>query len=59
MWIDENFVIDEENANKFYNQLVVPQIVLNVGKYVILAFGAVLIIGFIMFYKRQIVEKNI
>jgi len=44
MWIDENFVIDEENANKFYNQLVVPQIVLNVGKYAILAFGVLIII---------------
>jgi len=44
MWIDENFIIDEVNANKFYNQLVIPQIVLNVGKYVILAVGAILII---------------
>ena len=59
MWIDENFVIDEVNANKFYNQLVVPQIVLNVGKYAILVVGAVLIIGLIMYYKRQKVYENI
>ena len=44
MWIDENFVIDEVNANKFYNQLVVPQIVLNVGKYAILVVGVLIII---------------
>lgn len=52
MWIDENFIIDEVNANKFYNQLVIPQIVLNVGKYVILAVGAILIIFLEVFYFR-------
>jgi hypothetical protein len=52
MWIDENFIIDEVNANKFYNQLVIPQIVLNVGKYVILAVGAILIIFLEVIYFR-------
>ena len=53
MWVDENFVIDEVTANKFYNQVEVPQIILNYGKYVILVVGAVMIFGSILFYKTN------
>lgn len=57
-WVDEHFEIDKVNADKFYYQVKVPLSVINVGKYVILAVGLMLLLvcvgfSFVSWKKNQ------
>lgn len=43
-WVDEHFEIDKKNADKFYYQVKVPLSLINIGKYVLFSFGALLLL---------------
>ncbi|CAF0903804.1 unnamed protein product [Rotaria sordida] len=54
IWIDEHAEIDQTNADKFYNKVTKPIMVLHIMKYVILGIGSVLfiIVIILLAYRR-------
>lgn len=53
-WVDEHFEIDKKNADKFYYSVQLPLNVINIGKWIIFSFGAVLfIVCFAFAYKAS------
>ena len=41
IWVDEHFTIDKPNADKFYNQVKLPLMIVEYGKWAILGVGIV------------------
>ena len=41
IWVDEHFTIDKPNADKFYNQVKLPLMIVDYGKWAILGVGIV------------------
>jgi hypothetical protein len=53
MWVDENFEIDEVNADKFFSEVKLPLMVLEIGKYVILAIGVAFILALVFYVNKK------
>ena len=53
MWVDENFEIDEINADKFFSEVKLPLMVLEIGKYVILAIGVAFILALVFYVNKK------
>jgi hypothetical protein len=53
MWVDENFEIDKINADKFFSEVKLPLMVLEIGKYVILAIGVALILALVFYVNKK------
>ncbi len=53
MWVDENFEIDEVNADKFFSEVKLPLMILEIGKYVILAIGVAFILALVFYVNKK------
>lgn len=53
MWVDENFVIDKPNADKFFYQVKLPLMVLDIGRYVLIGIGLVGLFVSVIFISKN------
>ena len=44
MWLDECFEADNKTIDKFYDQLKLPVLIINITKYTILVIGSLLLV---------------
>ena len=51
-WLDENFVVDQKNADKFYYSVKLPLQAFDIAKYVAFSFGVALILTCTLFAIR-------
>ncbi len=58
IWVDEHFTIDKPNADKFYNQVKLPLMIVEYGKWAILGVGIVFSIMSLIYASIYIINRR-